>query len=143
MTHWRRNGIVLGLVGLYLGVFLGGMALPFAQAWLIGTAAMLVYTQLMRPAEHWMGLVRLPLTLLVLAALVALLAYAGAGLAKLTGAPPTWLGPALALGGVALSRSVWSAAKARELDAFLEQAITEVEEAGRSLRADAGDEERR
>lgn len=142
MTNLRRNLFLLGLAGLYLGVFLGGMALPATRAWPLGFAAMMLYTALMRPPEQWRTGLRLLVTLPVIGALVALIVYAGAGLAHVLGwAPPPALGPGLALAGVALSRAVWSAARERDLAAFLTEARQHLEaEAERFEGADARQE---
>lgn len=128
MTGWRGAMLKAGIAGLYLGIFLAGMALPFAVALPVALALMLLYTVLMRPVAQWApNAVVLGISLLTLAALSALIVLAAAGLARLTGAPPAWFGPALGLAGIAASRASWSARKAGEMDAFLDDALNQLQ----------------
>jgi hypothetical protein len=99
---------------------------------------MLLYTLLMRPVAQWSGGGKLPLTLFVLAVLAALLAGAGAGLAWLIGFPalPLWVGPVVTFGGVVAARATGSAARAAEIDAFLDDAIAQIEGKAQEIRDD-------
>jgi hypothetical protein len=144
VTGWRGATLAAAVALLYGGLLVTAMALPFAAAMPLGLAALLGYTMLMRPVAAWAGTgAQLCITLAVLAALAALLALAGGGLAKLTGAPPPWPGPVAALAGVALARLAWSARQAGEMDAFLDEALAAVEgQAARLAPEDEADRRR-
>lgn len=138
MKGWRYLLLWSGLVAFYLGQIVTGALWPFAAAAPLGLAAMLLYTLLMRPVAQWSGGGRLPLTLIVLAVLAALLAGAGAGLAWLIGFPalPLWSGPLVTFAGIAAARLSGVAARSAEMDAFLDDAIAQIEGKTREIRAE-------
>lgn len=132
----RLRWVQAGAAGLYLGALLTGMAHGGALGFAATLAVMLLWTVLMRPATQWSGpgaagALRFAATLATLAVLAGLLFGAGRLLALAGWIPPVWLGPGLALGGIALARALWSPEKAAELDALLDQAIAGIEAAGR------------
>lgn len=128
MTANRRKILIAGTVLLYAGAVALGAAAGAAAAIPAILGLLMLHTVLLRPAAQWSGpgaagALRLGLTLGVLGLLSVLLWAAGQGLALLTGAPPVWAGPAVALAGIALSRAVWSARREAELTAVLDEAL--------------------
>ncbi len=141
MRLTRRHGVLAGACLLYAGtVALGASARAgVAVPGILGL--LLLYTVLMRPAAQWSGpgaagALRFGLALAVLAVLATALWGAGQGLAALAGAPPLWVGPGLALAGIALSRSLWSARREAEMNAFLDGALAEISGLAREVSAE-------
>ncbi|KPQ05821.1 MAG: Protein of unknown function (DUF826) [Rhodobacteraceae bacterium HLUCCA12] len=128
----RRAALLAAAALIYAGSIMIGMS---AQGWL-GLAAiwalLLLYTVLMRPASQWSGrglegAIRLVSTLAGTAALSGILWLAGMGLSLMAETVPVWPGVALAGAGMVLARGVWSARKEAQMDAFLDEALWQLQ----------------
>lgn len=125
MLPLRPILVLAGAVALYIGGLLIGMAGAGLQGFSAILSLMLLYTLLLRPVEQWSGpgmagILRFVGTLLVLVLVTAFLWLLGSALARALAPAPLWLGMAVMLGAIAVSRLVWSPAKEAEINALLD-----------------------
>jgi hypothetical protein len=120
----RRHRLVLALAGLlHLAPLLWGLGgHPGWGLWVF--AGLFAAWSLLYDRGGWRAGTALPRVLLLLA-LAALLLWAGRGLATLTGPwpLPRWLPPALGAGGLLAALTLMPPARARAMDAFLDEAL--------------------
>jgi len=144
MRPTRLQTVLAAGAVLYLGAFATGWAAGGWLGWGAIWGVLALWTVTMRPAHVWSGpgwggMVRLVAAAGVLAILATALWLAGRLAAALVlPAPPLWLGPLIALGGLALGRALWSPAKEAALDRVLSDALAGLSATGRPGEVDNG-----
>jgi hypothetical protein len=139
-----RLRLVLGAAAvLHLGALVTGWAAGGGLGWAAVWGLLALWTVTMRPASAWSGpgaagALRSLAALGVLAVFALVIWGLGRLVALVLPPPPLWVGPALALGALALGRALWSPAREAAVDAVLAEALAGLSARGRPGAVDTG-----
>lgn len=129
MDQNRTKILRAGGILLYLGAFLTGAGLPYPVGIPVIVAGMMTWNLLLKPPVQWGG--HNPrlfvLGLLALTVVAGVLWTMGSGFAAVVGPMPPWAGPLGMALGIGMSRAVWSAKQAAELDQAIDGMIAQIE----------------